>query len=80
MFDSLVQNSTLDGTWQGGDRAGKRSLGVMAAGEMLHEKKQATHRSATGTALLVPTGECERAGRRAYIVYRALLTTAKLEG
>ena len=37
----------------------------MAAGEMLHEKKQATPRSAIGTDLLVSRGECETAGQRA---------------
>ena len=56
---------------------------MMAAGEVLHEKKQATHRrSAIGTDLLVSRRECERAGQRAldYIVSRALLTMAELEG
>ena len=37
----------------------------MAAGEVLHEKKQVTHRRAVGTNLLVSRGECERAGQRA---------------
>ena len=37
----------------------------MAAGEVLHDKKQAAHRSVIATDLLVSRGDYERAGHRA---------------